>query len=81
MAGTTLRRLAQSRPYVCRQCTLKASRSTSTRQFTVGRQHHAAKDEASASVLELLEARGYVKEIAGLAELHLFKIGPWLTAT
>jgi hypothetical protein len=66
MASPTIARLSQSRPYICRQCIPQTSKLR--RQFSVGRalQQHL-KDESNGNVLELLEARGYIKEIAGLA--------------
>jgi hypothetical protein len=66
MASPTIARLSQSRPYICRQCVSQTSKLR--RQFSVSRalQQHL-KDESNGNVLELLEARGYIKEIAGSA--------------
>ena len=70
MASVPLARLSQSRPYVCRQCVSQASRLR--RQFCAGRVlRRDTKDEANGNVLELLEARGYIKEIAGSAMQYL----------
>jgi hypothetical protein len=64
MSAQLLGRLRQSRPYICRQC---VSQSIHTRrQFSVSRARlNSTKDETNGNVLELLEARGYIKEIAG----------------
>jgi hypothetical protein len=70
MASPTIARLSQSRPYVCRQCVSHVSRLR--RQFCAGRVlRRDAKDETNGNVLELLEARGYIKEIAGSAMQYL----------
>lgn len=64
MASPLFARLSQSRPYVCRQCVsqlTKLRRPLSSSR--VSRQ--ASKHETNGNVLELLEARGYIKEIAG----------------
>jgi hypothetical protein len=65
MSAQLLGRLRQSRPYVCRQCVSQLSHTR--RQFSVGRAllNNSTKDETNGNVLELLEARGYIKEIAG----------------
>lgn len=69
MASPTIARLSQSRPYICRQCVSQASRLR--RQFCAGRSlRRDVKDETNGNVLELLEARGYIKEIAGSATQH-----------
>jgi hypothetical protein len=66
MASTTFARLSQSRPYICRQCVSQAS--ALRRQFCASSVlRRDAKDETNGNVLELLEARGYIKEIAGSA--------------
>jgi len=65
MSAQLLGRLRQSRPYVCRQCVSQLSHTR--RQFSVGRASlNSSKHETNSNVLELLEARGYIKEIAGL---------------
>ena len=70
MASPTIARLSQSRPNVCRQCVPRASRLR--RQFCAGGAlRRDVKDETNGNVLELLEARGYIKEIAGLAMQYL----------
>jgi hypothetical protein len=64
MSAQLLGRLRQSRPYVCRQCVSQLS--LTRRQFSAGRALlNSTKDETNGNVLELLEARGYIKEIAG----------------
>ncbi|KAM0717079.1 hypothetical protein Q7P37_006931 [Cladosporium fusiforme] len=64
MANQILGRLSQSRPYVCRQCASQLSRSR--RPFSASRlSRQDTKHETNGNVLELLEARGYIKEIAG----------------
>ena len=69
MASPTIARLSQSRPYICRQCVSQIS--ALRRQFSAGRAlQRDATDETNGNVLELLEARGYIKEIAGLATQH-----------
>jgi hypothetical protein len=70
MASPTITRLSQSRPYICRQCVSQASRLR--RQFCAGGVlRRDANDETNSNVLELLEARGYIKEIAGSAMQYL----------
>ena len=69
MASLTIARLSQSRLYVCRQCVSQTS--VLRRQFSAGRAlRRDTKDESNGNVLELLEARGYIKEIAGSAIQH-----------
>lgn len=64
MASPILGRLSQSRPYVCRQCASQLGRSR--RPFSASRaSRQDTKHEKNGNVLELLEARGYIKEIAG----------------
>jgi hypothetical protein len=66
MASPTIARLSQSRSYVCRQCMSRTG--VLRRQFSAGRGlRRDTKDETNGNVLELLEARGYIKEIAGSA--------------
>jgi len=69
MSAQLLGRLRQSRPYICRQC---VSQLTHTRrQFSVGRALlNSQKDETNGNVLALLEARGYIKEIAGSVDIR-----------
>lgn len=70
MASPTITRLSQSRPYICRQCVPQTSRLR--RQFCAGGVlRRDPKDETNGNVLELLEARGYIKEIAGSAMQYL----------
>jgi hypothetical protein len=64
MSTRAISRLRQSRPYICRQCVSQISHSR--RPFSVSRASlNSTKDETNGNVLELLEARGYIKEIAG----------------
>ena len=64
MSAQLLSLLRQSRPYACRQYVTQLSHTR--RQFSVGRASRSStKDETNGNVLELLEARGYIKEIAG----------------
>jgi hypothetical protein len=77
MASPTIARLSQSRPYVCRQCVSQSSRLR--RQFSVGRSlRRNVKDESNGNVLELLEARGYIKEIAGSALQNHRPTSAWI---
>ena len=70
IASPTIARLSQSRPYICRQYVSQGSRLR--RQFSAGGVlRRDAKDETNGNVLELLEARGYIKEIAGSAMQYL----------
>ena len=64
MSAQLLGRLRQSRPYICRQCVPQLGHTR--RQFAVSKARlNSTKDETNGNVLELLEARGYIKEIAG----------------
>jgi hypothetical protein len=64
MSAQLLGRLRQSRPYAYRQCVTQLSHTR--RQFSASRARlNNTKDETNGNVLELLEARGYIKEIAG----------------
>lgn len=66
MASPTIARLSQSRPYIYRQSVSQTSRLR--RQFCASSVlRRDLKDETNGNVLELLEARGYIKEIAGSA--------------
>jgi len=69
MSAQLLGRLRQSRPYVCRQGVPQLSHAC--RQFSASSTRlNITKDETNGNVLELLEARGYIKEIAGSVVLR-----------
>lgn len=79
MARPLVSRLTSARPYVCRNCASQLLLPrTAEKEFSTSRRLRQATEDGS--VLELLEARGYIKEIAGYVVARISSGGLQLIA-